>query len=345
MAMGVERIEMLLPDILANARNKEAAPEIKEGYLGLFVYLPVAMGQSFEPYIEDVLQVLLGGVADDTSSVRDTAFRAAQVLTKQFGSSHTARLLPAFEEGVFDVDWRLRHASVQLIGQLIEQILRAHRIPTHSAELMFCEVLPRDWRCHVLACLYIVRSDENQVVKQACAQVWKALVQNTPRTLKELLPSLMTRLIANLAANNREKQRVAARCVGDLVGKLGERVMPELMPIFMNTLTTGDAHSREGVCIGLAELINATTKQLLLDYLADLIPAIRQAIIDDNETVRNSASSVVALLHNQLGQRATVDVVSWLLTQLQEGDVEEHGDLFSTVLRSLWLSNLQRCYP
>jgi len=257
------------------------------------------------------------------------------VITKQFGASHTAKLLQPLEEGVFDVDWRIRHASVQLMGQLIEQILRAHRIPTNSAELMQCDVLPKEWRAHMLASLYIVRSDENPIVKQACSQVWKAVVQNTPRTLKELLPALMTRLIANLASTNREKQRVAARCVGDLVSKLGERVMPELMPIFMNTLSTGDAHVREGVCIGLAELINATTKQLLADYIADLIPAIRQAIIDDVPTVRNSASLVVALLHNAVGPRATTDVVTWVLAQLQEGEVEEHGHLFLNGLEQL----------
>jgi len=335
MAMGTDRIEMLLPDILSNATNKEAPAEVKEGYLGLFVYLPVAMGNAFEPYLIEVLNALLKGVSDDTGAVRDTAYRAAQVLTKQFGASHTAMLLSPLEEGVFDTDWRIRHASVQLMGQLIEQILRAHRIPTNSAELMQCEVLPKEWREHMLASLYIVRSDENGVVKQACAQVWKAVVQNTPRTLKELLPALMRRLIANLASENREKQRVAARCVGDLVGKLGERVMPELMPIFMTTLSTGDAHVREGVCIGLAELINATTRDLITAYLSDLIPAIRQAIIDDVDTVRNSASIVVALLHNAAGPRATTDVVTWVLAQLLEDDVEDHGHLFLNGLEQL----------
>lgn len=335
MAMGTDRIEMLLPDILSNASNKDAPPEVKEGYLGLFVYLPVAMGSAFEPYIIEVLSSLLRGIADDNAAVRDTAFKAAQVLVKTFGASHMAMLLPPLEDGVFDVDWKIRHASVQLMGQLIEQILRAHRIPTNSAELMQCEVLPKEWRAHMLASLYIVRSDENGVVKQACSQVWKAVVQNTPRTLKELLPALMKRLIANLASENREKQRVAARCVGDLVGKLGERVMPELMPIFMNTLSTGDAHVREGVCIGLAELINATTKQLLQEYLGDLIPAIRQAIIDDEESVRNNASLVVALLHQAVGPRATTDVVTWVLAQLQEGEVEVHGHLFINGLEQL----------
>ncbi|CAK9009849.1 unnamed protein product, partial [Durusdinium trenchii] len=49
MAKGSDRIEMLLPDILTNASNQEADPEAREGYMGLFCYLPVAMGSTFEP--------------------------------------------------------------------------------------------------------------------------------------------------------------------------------------------------------------------------------------------------------------------------------------------------------
>eukprot|EP00929_Paragymnodinium_shiwhaense_P086899 TRINITY_DN47277_c0_g2_i1.p1 TRINITY_DN47277_c0_g2~~TRINITY_DN47277_c0_g2_i1.p1 ORF type:complete len:2755 (+),score=912.30 TRINITY_DN47277_c0_g2_i1:113-8377(+) len=336
MAMGTERIEMLLPDILQNATDKDKPSETKEGYIGLFVYLPVAMGNAFEPYITEVMTALMRSLSDDVSSVREIALRAMQVLTKHFGATHTTLLLQPMEEGVFDADWRIRHASVQLMGQLIEQILRAHRMPTQSAELMSVEVIPREWRTHMLASLYIVRSDENPIVKQACAQVWKAVVQNTPKVLKELLSDLMRLLIQNLASTIREKQRVAARCVGDLVGKLGERVMPELMPIFMNTLAEGDAHEREGVCIGLAELINATTKQLLSDYLGELIPAIRQAIIDDEERVRNEASEVIALLHSGVGSRATNDVVNWVLAALQDADQDpEEGELYVAGLEQL----------
>ncbi|CAE7661943.1 ILA [Symbiodinium sp. CCMP2592] len=334
MAKGPERVQELLPDILLNASDKDAEPLAREGYLGLFEYLPPAMGSSFEPYLEEVLTTLLDGMSDDTASVRDTALKAAQVIIRHFGSSHTALLLPPLEEGVFVVDWRVRHGAIQLMGQLIQQILRAHRIPTNSAELMQVEALPKEWRCHMLASLYIVRSDENVMVKQACQQVWKAVVQNPPRTLKELLPTLMTRLIANLASTNRERQRVAARCVGDLVGKLGERVMPELMPIFMETLSEGDTHVREGVCLGLAELINATTKELLTTYLEQLIPAIQQALIDDDEAVRLQASTVVALLHSAVGARATNEIVEWLLDQLMEEVVEE-GDLFVLGLEQL----------
>merc|ERR1719498_679161 len=53
MAMGTDRIEKLLPDILKNASNKDQPPEVREGYLGLFVYLSVAMGEAFTPYLSN----------------------------------------------------------------------------------------------------------------------------------------------------------------------------------------------------------------------------------------------------------------------------------------------------
>jgi len=68
-------------------------------------------------------------------------------------------------------------------------------------------------------------------VKQAATSVWKNLVANTPRTVKELLPILMKRLINNLASSNKEKQRCASRCAGELVAKLGDRVIYLLTPV------------------------------------------------------------------------------------------------------------------
>jgi len=43
MAWGNERVERYLPDILETARKPESPVEVKEGYLGLFVYLPITM--------------------------------------------------------------------------------------------------------------------------------------------------------------------------------------------------------------------------------------------------------------------------------------------------------------
>lgn len=44
------------------------------------------------------------------------------------------------------------------------------------------DVLGKERRDRVLASLYIVRQDGVNVVRQSAIHIWKALVQNTPRT-------------------------------------------------------------------------------------------------------------------------------------------------------------------
>jgi len=71
------------------------------------------------------------------------------------------------------------------------------------------------------------------------------------------------------------------------------------MPIFFNALTTSQSElTREGVCIGLSELIQNCPKQLLIDYIQELVPATQKALCDNAVSVRNAASAAVALLYS-----------------------------------------------
>jgi len=39
---------------------------VREGYLGLFIYLPTVLRQKFEPYLPQALPAILEGLADET---------------------------------------------------------------------------------------------------------------------------------------------------------------------------------------------------------------------------------------------------------------------------------------
>merc|ERR1719158_1756910 len=105
------------------------------------------MKEAFVPYISDVIRALLDGASDDVQCVREVAMRASKVICAQFGSQHTALLLPSLDEAVFNADWRVRHCAVQLLGSLIEQIMKEGQ---QHGDLLNSEVLSRERRAYML---------------------------------------------------------------------------------------------------------------------------------------------------------------------------------------------------
>lgn len=71
------------------------------------------------------------------------------------------------------------------------------------------EALGEERRNRVLARLHIARSDPTHVVRSAASHIWKIVVVNTPRTLKELIPILVELLITTLGSTLREHQHVS----------------------------------------------------------------------------------------------------------------------------------------
>lgn len=53
------------------------------------------------------------------------------------------------------------------------------------------------------------RSDTQLVVRQASLHVWKIVVSNTPRTLREILPTLFGLLLGFLASTCADKRTVS----------------------------------------------------------------------------------------------------------------------------------------
>ena len=54
---------------------------------------------------------------------------------------------------------------------------------------------------------------------------------------------------------------MAARTLGDIVRKLGEKVLPEIIPILERGLESEESDQRQGVCIGLSEIMSSTSRE------------------------------------------------------------------------------------
>lgn len=153
------------------------------------------------------------------------------------------------------------------------------------------------------------RCDVSLLVRQSALHIWKIIVSNTPRTLKEILPTLFNILLSCLASSNYDKRHIAAATIVDIVRKLGERVLPDIIPILEYGLNSKQSNQRQGVCIGLSEIMSNTSRDSVMQFSDSLIPTVRKGLLDPLPEVRKCAAKTFDTLHNMIGIKAMDEVV------------------------------------
>ncbi|KAJ2786481.1 translational activator of GCN4, partial [Coemansia linderi] len=365
--IGMVRLEGLLPEVLANCNSARMA--VREGFMMLLIYLPTTFGDDFQRFLPQVMPPVLAGLADENEQVRNAALRAGRILVISFATTAIDSLLPELLASMNHELWRIRHSSIELLGELLYRVAgisgkQAERdreaaralfstvqsgddsgeageaaeeevdedaendalISSNLREIL-TEKLGLDRFLGVLAALYVSRSDVAAMVRQVSFSVWKSIVNNTPRTVRECLPRIMDIVLVGLASQEYDRRTTAARTLGDLVHKLGEAVMSRVVPILEKALadTTSveikDGGSiRHGVFIGLSEILRSAGR-IYIDVYADaMIPLVRRGLCDDDVMVREAAATAFNSLQQTVGPRVIDLVVPPLLNALTTTD-------------------------
>ncbi|KAI1626877.1 elongation factor EF-3 [Exophiala viscosa] len=329
--LGTERLEETLPTILQNVASTRAT--VREGFMTLFIFLPACFGNSFANYLAQIIPSILAGLADEVEAIRETALRAGRLLVKNFASKSIDLLLPELQRGLADDSYRIRLSSVELVGDLLFNLTgisgttdaeeEAEQATQAGQSLL--EVLGEERRNRVLASLYICRCDTSGQVRAAAIAVWKALVA-TPRTLRELVPTLTQMIIARLASANMEHKVIAANALGEVIRKAGEGVFAALLPSLEEGLQTStDSDKRQGICIALREIVNAAQPEALEEHEKKLIAIVRLALTDSDPEVREAAAESFDSLQQTFGKRAVDQVLPHLLNLLRSDTEAEHA--------------------
>ncbi|ODM88729.1 Translational activator GCN1, partial [Orchesella cincta] len=323
----------------------ELPSHVRDGYMMIFIYLPGVLEESvFGEWIGRIISPILRALADETEFVKQSALLAAQRIITGFSGKAVSLLLPELEKK-FDPNWRIRHASVQLLGDLLFKISGVSgKMSTESSKndddnfgteqsgKLIKAALGLERRNRVLSALYMGRSDIALLVRVASLHVWKVVVANTPKTLREILPTLFS------------LRMVAERTLKDLVKKLGEKILVEVIPLLEKGLgEKALATEREGVCRGLCEIMDNCSRDTILGLLDSLIPSLKKGLCDTDSKVRKAAAKAFATLHSAVGSKAVEEIVPFLLKRV--GNSGNEGDLALDALGQLLLVKEKAVMP
>ena len=345
--LGTGRLEETLPTILQNVASTK--PTVREGFMSLFIYLPACFGNSFANYLSKIIPSILSGLADEIESIRETSLRAGRLLVKNFATKAIDLLLPELDRGLSNDSYRIRLSSVELVGDLLFNLTgisaqneqEEDEDGATEAGQSLLEALGEEKRDKILSSLYICRCDTSGLVRTAAINVWKALVA-TPRTLKELVPTLTQLLIRRLASPNPEQKEIAGNALGELIRKAGDGVLASLLPTLEDGLQTStDTDNKQGICIALREIISSASEDTLEDYEKTLISVVRVALVDSDDEVREAAAEAFDSLQKMFGKRAVDQVLPYLLNLLRtEGEADTALAALLTLLTDNTRSNV-----
>ncbi|KAI6654794.1 EIF-2-alpha kinase activator GCN1 [Oopsacas minuta] len=326
---GVPALEETLPAMVTEIMNMSNPPYIRDGYLTCFVFLPKRFGELFTPYLGLLLPCILQGLADECEYIRDSSMKVAEEIVNLFANEALILFLSEFEQGMEDENWRIRYSSLQLLGDLLYRLAGVtgkmstetgdddEGLGNQRIQVALTQSLGIEKRDRILASIYICRADVALLVRQAAVHVWKVLISNSARTLREILSELLNILLSRLASADEDKRISGARTLGDLVRKLGERIIVEVLPILHNRLGSDDPLERQGVCVGLSELLRSTSRDQMLTHVDPIISTVNSALCDPDKMVRGAGAIAFNSLHALLGPRV-LDLIMQSLFRLIE---------------------------
>mmetsp|Transcript_3699 Transcript_3699/g.5640 ORF Transcript_3699/g.5640 Transcript_3699/m.5640 type:complete len:1444 (-) Transcript_3699:1654-5985(-) len=203
--IGIKVIrETAIPAVTAkNAATRQGAQYIMR-YLSQCPDLDTSL-------VPDMLEANVVGLADDSDAVREVALLAGKMLVRHHGKAQLAVLLPNLEAQLGHNEWRIRASAAVLLGELLCLVGDARRVgfaeidldddaglgDHEVADAIRQAIGLQKWH-NILASLYIARLDSVAAVRHAAVQVWKTVVPNTPKALRDILKNLVRRLVSML---------------------------------------------------------------------------------------------------------------------------------------------------
>lgn len=236
-SFGIDQIELNFPTIMEGSVDKRE--HVREGFLAMFVYLPLILNHKYEKYISQTLKASIESIAHQNENIRNLAIKIVKTIIQKYSDKNIDQILKSLFEGMFSDSSLKRNSSVVLLGDVIDVLMKDKT----TKEEVFQE------NPSIFSALYIVKNDENPDVKMSSGNIWKAFVDNTKVVLKKIYPVLTRQLIELMISGIKYHTEISSITMSMFIGKYADVFINEITELLKNYISESNPKVCKGVCL------------------------------------------------------------------------------------------------
>lgn len=219
---GVKYFEDTVKQIVGLSNDPQS--HIRESYRNVMVFLATCY-DNFVKYLPRLLPIMIQGLSDDVEEVRKISLRNVKICIKLYGKQAPTQLVTPIMEMMFHRDFRVRQSSSVLMYQLVKEL--ENDIIKSQPKYVTQEV-----KAEILSSMFILKYDIIERVATQAAQIWKNIIENQLKVLKQIIHTLIKQLFDIIQLTDvMELQEMGLNCMRGIVEKFGEKFCGETIDI------------------------------------------------------------------------------------------------------------------
>lgn len=284
-----------LQDAIKNKKNYRH----REGALFAFESLCNMLGRLFEPYVVHLLPELLVCFGDGNQYVREATDQTARTIMANLSSHGVKLILPSLLTALEEDSWRTKAGSAELLGAM-----------AFCAPKQLSSCLPG-----IVPCLMDVLADSHSKVQAAGSQALKQIgsVIKNPE-IQELVPVLLEALSD---PSNMAQMCLQALLETEFVHVIDPPSLALIMPTLKRTLEVRSTDTKKMAAQIIGNMYSLTDKKDLAPYLSDVLPGLKQSLVDPVPEVRTVCAKALGAIARGMGSEGLGKLLPWLMTTLK----------------------------
>lgn len=284
-----------LQDAIKNKKNYRH----REGALFAFQCLCNTLGRLFEPYVVHLLPDLLVCFGDGNQYVREATDQTARTIMAHLSSHGVKLILPSLLTALDEDSWRTKAGSAELLGAM------AFCAPKQLSSCL-PSIVPR---------LMDVLADSHSKVQVAGTQALKQIgsVIKNPE-IQELVPVLLEALSD---PSNKAQTCLQALLETEFVHVIDPPSLALIMPTLKRTLEVRSTDTKKMAAQIIGNMYSLTDKKDLAPYLPDVLPGLKQSLVDPVPEVRTACAKALGAIARGMGDEGLGQMLPWLTAALQ----------------------------